>query len=56
MELFIDAEWKTLLKGEEIRFNANQAHGYQNTTSNIASFQDVIHYPKQIQVIQKPKR
>ena len=47
MELLVNGIWKSLCKGEGIRFNAHQPHGYRNTTSENASFHDVIHYPKQ---------
>lgn len=44
MEVFINGIWQSLSKGEGLRFNANQPHGYRNTTSNIVCFHDVIHY------------
>ncbi|CAM2779959.1 helix-turn-helix domain-containing protein [Legionella worsleiensis] len=47
MELLVNGVWKSLRQGEGIRFNANQPHGYRNTTSETVSFHDVIHYPKQ---------
>lgn len=47
MELLVNGIWKSLRKGEGIRFNANQPHGYRNTTLGIASFHDIIHYPRQ---------
>lgn len=47
MELLINGTWQSIHKGEGIRFNANQPHGYRNNTSETASFHDVIHYPKQ---------
>jgi transcriptional regulator with XRE-family HTH domain len=45
MEIFVNDTWKTLNKGEGLRFEANQPHGYRNTTSALASFHDIIHYP-----------
>lgn len=46
MDVLINGTWNSLRKGEGLRFNANQLHGYRNTTSAIACFHDVIHYPK----------
>ena len=45
MEVLVNKKWKTLHKGEGLRFNANQPHGYRNTTQEIACFHDIIHYP-----------
>lgn len=44
MEVLLNNKWQSLCKGEGLRFNANQAHGYRNTTTKIASFHDIIHY------------
>lgn len=44
MEVLINGTWRSLSKGGGIRFNANQPHGYRNTTSEIVCFHDVIHY------------
>lgn len=30
MEVLVDGRWKALSKGEGLRFNADQAHGYRN--------------------------
>ena len=46
MEVLINGAWQSLNKGEGLRFNANQVHGYRNVTSKIACFHDIIHYPK----------
>jgi transcriptional regulator with XRE-family HTH domain len=46
MEVLVNGVWQQLHKGDGLRFNANQTHGYRNITSEIASFHDVIHYPK----------
>jgi len=32
----------SLHQGEGLRFNANQPHGYRNTTPKIACIQDII--------------
>lgn len=47
IEVLVSGTWKTLAKGEGLRFNANKPHGYRNCTSNIASFHNIIHYPDQ---------
>lgn len=44
MEIFADGAWHKLKKNEGLRFNANQAHGYRNTTDHLAVFHDIIHY------------
>ncbi len=46
MEIFVDGKWQPLHKGEGLRFNANQAHGYRNVSSERAIIQDIIHYAK----------
>jgi XRE family transcriptional regulator, regulator of sulfur utilization len=45
MEVLVNGRWQTLNKGEGLRFDANQPHGYRNITSKIACFHDIIHYP-----------
>jgi transcriptional regulator with XRE-family HTH domain len=47
LEILVNGVWRSLQKGEGLRFNANQPHGYRNTTSQTTSFHDVIHYPRQ---------
>lgn len=44
MEVLIDNSWQILHQGEGLRFEANQSHGYRNTTTSIARFHDIIHY------------
>lgn len=46
IEVLVDGEWHILTNGEGLRFQANQAHGYRNTTNKLARFHDLIHYPK----------
>lgn len=46
MEILVNGNWKPLSKGEGLRFNANQSHGYRNNTSEIARFHGIIHYPE----------
>jgi XRE family transcriptional regulator, regulator of sulfur utilization len=45
IEVLVNGVWKALNKGEGLRFEANQPHGYRNATSTLASFHDMIHYP-----------
>jgi transcriptional regulator with XRE-family HTH domain len=45
MDVLLDDIWQTLRKGEGVRFSANQAHGYRNTTAKNACFHNIIHYP-----------
>ncbi len=45
IEVLVNDGWKLLHKNEGIRFNANQPHGYRNTTADVACFHDIIHYP-----------
>lgn len=44
MEVLVNGTWQMLKKGEGVRFNANQPHGYRNLSSKLASFHDIIHY------------
>ena len=44
IDVLLNEEWKTLHEGEGIRFDANQAHGYRNTSDKIACFHNIIHY------------
>jgi len=46
MEILVNGKWLLLSKGEGLRFNANQPHGYRNTTAEISCFHDIIHYPR----------
>ncbi len=45
MEVLVDGNWHPLNKGEGLRFNANQPHGYRNLHKKIATVHDIIHYP-----------
>ena len=45
MEVFLNNSWQALYSGEGLRFDANQAHGYRNTSPLISRFHDIIHYP-----------
>ncbi len=44
MEILVNGTWQVLNKGEGLRFNANQPHGYRNLSPEIAVFHDIIHY------------
>lgn len=46
MEVLFNGVWKTLRKGEGLRFSADQPHGYRNLTSGNVCFHNIIHYPK----------
>lgn len=46
MEVFVNDKWQLLNKGEGLRFNADQPHGYRNLSNDIACFHDIIHYQK----------
>jgi XRE family transcriptional regulator, regulator of sulfur utilization len=45
MGILLNDVWQTLCKDEGLRFNADQPHGYRNTTSKIVRFHNIIHYP-----------
>lgn len=45
MDILIDNTWQTVHEGDGLRFEASQPHGYRNTTTEIARFHDIIHYP-----------
>lgn len=44
MDVLINNEWRTLKKGEGLRFNANQPHGYRNKTKAVTCFHNIVHY------------
>lgn len=45
IDVFINGTWHELTKGAGLRFNANQIHGYRNTSAINACIHDIIHYP-----------
>lgn len=45
IEIFANDVWHSLNKGEGLRFNAHQPHGYRNLTKRVACIHDMIHYP-----------
>lgn len=44
MEVFANNMWHKVKENEGLRFNADQPHGYRNTSSTKAIFHDIIHY------------
>lgn len=44
MEVFSDSHWKLLAKGQGLRFNACQPHGYRNFSEQSSSIYNIIHY------------
>lgn len=44
MELFLNSKWKLLTKGQGLRFDACQPHGYRNFSKKSATIYDIIHY------------
>lgn len=46
IDVLVNGHWQALEKGEGLRFNANQPHGYRNITHSIARIHDLIHYPQ----------
>lgn len=44
MEVFSNSIWKLLVKGQGLRFNADQPHGYRNFSEQSATLYDIIHY------------
>ena len=45
LELFLDGEWISLIKGEAVRYDADRPHGYRNLLDAPAVFHNLIHYP-----------
>lgn len=45
MEVFSNSTWQLLTKGQGLRFNACQPHGYRNLARQTAAIYDIIHYP-----------
>jgi transcriptional regulator with XRE-family HTH domain len=50
MEVLANGHWQLLNKGEGLRFNANQDHGYRNLSSEISVIHNIIHYPVSDQI------
>lgn len=45
MEVFSNSTWRLLAKGQGLRFNACQSHGYRNLSEQSSTIYDIIHYP-----------
>lgn len=45
MEVFFNSHWKHLTKGQGLRFDACQSHGYRNFSEQSSTIYDIIHYP-----------
>jgi transcriptional regulator with XRE-family HTH domain len=46
MEVLVGGTWTLLKKGDGLRFNADQPHGYRNLSKTKSIFHDIIHYAK----------
>lgn len=46
IEVLIDNIWHIVSRGTGIRLNADEPHGYRNSTSHWGSFYNIIHYPE----------
>jgi transcriptional regulator with XRE-family HTH domain len=44
VEVLVDGVWHKMIKGEGIKFVADQAHGYRNISGAAAVIHDIIHY------------
>ncbi|WOH37172.1 XRE family transcriptional regulator [Thalassotalea fonticola] len=44
IEYFLDQQWHPLRAGEVVKFDANQNHGYRNTSTQPAKFHNIICY------------
>jgi len=45
VEILVGGVWKSLMKGEGLRFSASEPHGYRNRSKELARIHDIIHYP-----------
>jgi transcriptional regulator with XRE-family HTH domain len=46
VEIFIEGNWRILKSGEGLQFDAHNQHRYRNSSKEIVSFYDIIHYPR----------
>lgn len=46
MEVLVDSQWLPLQAGDALRFAADRAHGYRNTTTRPVVFHNLIHYAR----------
>ena len=49
MEVLVEGLWMKLAEGQAVRFSADRAHGYRNTSERPAVFHNLIHYAGQTQ-------
>ncbi len=49
MEVLVEGAWMKLAEGQAVRFSADRAHGYRNTSERPAVFHNLIHYAGQTQ-------
>ena len=49
MEVLVEGQWMKLAEGQAVRFSADRAHGYRNTSERAAVFHNLIHYAGQTQ-------
>lgn len=48
IEILTNGQWQRLKVGETLRFAADQPHGYRNPTDEMATFHNIMHYPKRL--------
>ncbi|WP_438917840.1 helix-turn-helix domain-containing protein [Kosakonia cowanii] len=47
LDMQLNGEWQTLEVGSGVRFAADRAHAYRNSTAQTVHFHSLIHYPKE---------
>jgi uncharacterized cupin superfamily protein len=45
IEYFLDEQWHPLYQGDVVKFNADQQHGYRNSSKSPSTFHNIICYP-----------
>lgn len=48
LDLYLQDNHTQYKAGQSVRFSADQAHGYGNSTKEVVHFHNIIHYPKLI--------
>ena len=46
IEILLNHTWKSLTKGEGLRFDAHQSHSYRNLSKQNSIIYNIIHYPQ----------
>ena len=46
LEVLVNRKWHTVKENSGLKFNANQQHGYRNTTEHKVILHNIIHYPR----------